>query len=399
MKNKRVLIAIIVAVLLIGIVGVTFAAYTYTRQGIYTSKQVVGDIYMHYTESNSLTLSNAMPSSTFDSTKYFEFTVDGKNTNTKYDIWYDINLLRGDVPDGKIEANRIQDKFIKFRLTEFINNVETEIFTNKSYSDLSSAKRIHVATIPKNTMSEVTHRYRLYMWISNDVVIGNAENPNKDYDITTWNNLFASIKVSSTGDFEEKTIPIEIPTIESCPDCKFMYYADPEDITTVKWTTWNMGLWDDANGEYVHQTPTQITSGLYDNYEELIATTGKNYFLGVKLNNNNEVTNAYACGVKDNEPFCIEGTSDGSKYTANQTLLQGANLYNNSCTVESNYTDCGPWDSSGSLSARADSDGVVFAGVGYVDHCYVYPDGGFGCLESGPDEPDPSEPGGGDVGR
>ena len=31
MKNKKVLIAIIVAILLIGIVGVTFAAYTYSR--------------------------------------------------------------------------------------------------------------------------------------------------------------------------------------------------------------------------------------------------------------------------------------------------------------------------------------------------------------------------------
>ena len=115
---------------------------------------------------------------------------------------------------------------------------------------------------------------------------------------------------------------------------------------------------------------------------ELIATTGKNYFLGVKLNNNNEVTNAYACGVKDNEPFCIEGTSDGSKYTANQTLLQGANLYNNSCTVESNYTECGPWDNSGSVSAYAYTDGYVLAGVGFNDYCDVYPSGYFECIES-----------------
>ena len=161
--------------------------------------------------------------------------------------------------------------------------------------------------------------------------------------------------------------------IESCPDCKFMYYVvDPNDIAAVKWTTWNNQ----------NQTPTQITSGLYDNYEELIATTGKNYFLGVKLNNNNEVTNAYACGVKDNEPFCLEGTSDGSKYTANQTLLQGANLYNNSCTVESNYTECGPWDNSGSVSASAHSDGDVDAGVGDDYRCTVGPPGYFGCLGS-----------------
>jgi len=218
MKNKRVLIAVLISILLISIVGVTFAAYTYSRQGTSNSKQIVGDIYMHYKETNSLTLENAMPSTTYDPTKYFEFTIDGKNTNSKYDIWYDINILRGDVPTGKTEENRILDKFLKFRLTEFVENetthelVETEIFTNKSYFDLSSGKRVHVDTISKNTMSEVTHRYRLYMWISNDVVIGNTENPDKDYDQSVWNNLFASIKVRATGDFEEK----EVTTDASC---------------------------------------------------------------------------------------------------------------------------------------------------------------------------------------
>jgi len=217
-NKKRITIALLVAVLLISIVGVTFATYTYTRNGTVNSKQLVGDIYMHYNETNSLTLENAMPSTTYDPTKYFEFTIDGKNTTTNKDIYYDIILTHGDVPDGKTESNRILDKFIKFRLTEFVENetthelVETEIFTNKSYSDLSSGKRVHVDTIPKNTMSEVTHTYRLYMWISNDVIIGNSENPDKDYDQSVWNNLFASIKVRATGDFEEK----EVATDASC---------------------------------------------------------------------------------------------------------------------------------------------------------------------------------------
>ena len=155
-------------------------------------------------------------------------------------------------------------------------------------------------------------------------------------------------------------------TIESCPDCKFIYTTD------TMYTTWNNKS----------ETPTEITSGYSENYNDIVTSSGKNYFLGVKLNNNNEVTNAYACGVKDGTPFCIEGTSDGSKYTANQTLLQGANLYNNSCTVESDLTECGPWDNSGSLSARAISYGHVGAGIGYDDDCFVAPFGRFACIES-----------------
>ena len=203
---------------------------------------------------------------------------------------------------------------------------------------------------------------------------------------TEWNGLQTNgvsfqVKVEAN---EGIWITEPAPTIDSCPDCKFMYYvADPDDNTTFKWTTWNQGILNDTNSEYVRQTPTQITSGLYDNYEELIAATGKNYFLGVKLNNNNEVTNAYACGVKAGVPFCIEGTGDGSKDTSNQTLLNGASLWNGTCTLgKIGDTNCGPWDNSGSLSAYTNSYGFVNAGVGDDDYCGVSMFGYFACYES-----------------
>ena len=98
------------------------------------------------------------------------------------------------------------------------------------------------------------------------------------------------------------------------------------------------------------------------------------------------MTNAYACGVKDDVLFCIEGTSDGLKYSANQTLLQGADLWNNTCTVfndeEYGYTECGPWDDSGSLCADAYFRGNVFDGVAYDARCEVDSIGSFGCIES-----------------
>ena len=210
MSNKKKLILGVLVGVLIGVfVGTTYAIFSYLRVGE-NQQLITGDIYMHYKESNTLTLENMLPSSTYDPTKYFEFTIDGKNTNTMYDIYYDIILNRGDVPAGKTEQNRIFDKFIKFRLVEVIEGQDDNvIFTNKTYLDISSGKRIYIATIPKNTTSEITHKYRLYMWISNDVVIGNEGNTNIDYDMTTWNNLFASIKVGSTGDFTEKELPNE----------------------------------------------------------------------------------------------------------------------------------------------------------------------------------------------
>jgi len=205
MKNKKLLLLIILFLVCIGLFGISYSMYTYARFGTTNSKQLVGDIYMHYTESNALTLENALPSDNYQEGKFFQFTIDGKNTNTKYDIWYDISLDHGDVPNGKTESNRILDKFLKFRLVEIIDNNEEEIFTNKSYSDLTN-KRIYVNTILKNTTTEIIHTYRLYMWIGNNVVIGNID---EDYTDEEWVNLFASIKVNVTGDFTEKELEID----------------------------------------------------------------------------------------------------------------------------------------------------------------------------------------------
>ena len=88
-KKKKILIITLVLVLLIGIVGITYAAFSYTQTGL-NQELVTGDIYMHYKESNTLTLENALPSNTYDPNNYFEFQIVGKNTNTKYDIYYDI---------------------------------------------------------------------------------------------------------------------------------------------------------------------------------------------------------------------------------------------------------------------------------------------------------------------
>jgi len=131
---------------------------------------------------------------------YFEFTIDGKNTYDKKDIWYEIVLNHGD--EHATRTTRIRDDLLKFRLVEVNNNVETELLTNKSYASLEN-KRIYVDTIPANTNEEINRTYRLYMWISEDTVIGNVE---EDYTIEEWNDVYASIKVNVTGDFNEKDL-------------------------------------------------------------------------------------------------------------------------------------------------------------------------------------------------
>ena len=290
MKRKKVLIiGVVITVILLFTVGVTYAFFNYSQTGTSNSQLIVGDIYMHFKETNQLTIENAMPYSvsysykhnsnmteeevnacvtyfetsdefgpgfieyliangesietfcdgtgtvdgltfqqlldedvfleehltyfeenniiklSFSGLPYFEFTIDGKNTYTEEDIWYEIVLSHGDSHATRTE--RIRDDLLKFRLVEVVDGEEQELFTNRSYNDLTS-KRVWVDTIPRNTTSEVVHTYRLYMWISDDTIIGNTSDA--DYDIDTWNNeVYASIKVNVTGDFNEKEVAYE----------------------------------------------------------------------------------------------------------------------------------------------------------------------------------------------
>jgi len=134
---------------------------------------------------------------------YFEFTIDGKNTYAKKDIWYEIVLNHGD--NHTTRTTRIRDDLLKFTLVEVIDENEIVLRNNIKFNDLRN-KRIWVDTIPANLDEEINITYRLYMWISNNTVIGNN---NQDYTFDEWNDVFASIKVSVTGDFNEKEVELE----------------------------------------------------------------------------------------------------------------------------------------------------------------------------------------------
>ena len=134
---------------------------------------------------------------------YFEFTIDGKNTNTKNGINYNIQLVHGDVATGKAENNRIQDKFLMFKLVEVVDGNETILQNNISIENINNTT-IQSEWVPENTTNEITKTYRLYMWISEDVNICSGDiTENCDYNLTDWANLFASIKVNVNGKYKE----------------------------------------------------------------------------------------------------------------------------------------------------------------------------------------------------
>ena len=129
---------------------------------------------------------------------YFEFTIDGKNTNNK-DIIYNVKLVHGEVVGSKTESNRIGDKFLIFKLVEVVDGNEVELINNKKFDTINNTI-LYSDKVLKNTNTEIKHTYRLYMIVNPNLVVGNTDR--SDYSFNDYANLFASIKINVDGDYE-----------------------------------------------------------------------------------------------------------------------------------------------------------------------------------------------------
>ena len=83
MKKKKLIPVVIITFILIITMGITFAFYEYMQNGTSNNLAITGDIYMHYTDTNGFTFSNAMPMSKEEALKeednIFNFSITGKN--------------------------------------------------------------------------------------------------------------------------------------------------------------------------------------------------------------------------------------------------------------------------------------------------------------------------------
>ena len=103
-----------------------------------------------------------------------------------------------------------------------------------------------------------------------------------------------------------------------------------------------------------------------------VPPTGKNYYLGYDVTNG-VVSAAYACFTRNGTEYCLKGTTDGSAYDANKTILEEA-FGASACTFDADVSNC----SVDGLSASADVGGVGVGGVS--SGCIIRASsGGFAC--------------------
>ena len=208
MKNKKkdLVLILIVFILLIAIVGISYAAFNYVGTGQKLNTITTGAISMNYIESsNVISINNALP--TTDATgkkrlntgEYFDFTVKSSikgNTDINYEI------------AAKEESgNTFSGKNIKFYLTKANSDgTEEEAMPPKTYSeDITSniytgrpadMMSLFVGNLANQGDTEI--KYRLRLWVDENY------NPQNDNGGLTY-----KVKVNVYGQTSDTVAKVE----------------------------------------------------------------------------------------------------------------------------------------------------------------------------------------------
>ena len=344
MDEKHVKLSVIgFAILLISLVGVTYAFFNYTRTGAANNLRT-GRIYFNTTHGEELTITNVFPmtateasnatldtvtvgiagDTTYADGEEFEITlvdvtntVNGKHVPMNYIATYtaatggsigeasETYFTARDAKAANIYKLNTTGKVVEGKqvLTGYIKSGATGISGTLSIKAYIDADRIAITDTYDPINPETDEMGTPYEWVGRREV----------FTTTEWNSLNTNgISFKIKAESNEGIWVKKEGSIDTCPGCVFTHtFSD-------LWTTWNTN----------NQTPSVLSSDdYYENYQDLIDAKDVYYFLGLKLNASNQIERAYACGLYNNiTPFCIEGDTDGAKYESNKNLLKRGNV-------------------------------------------------------------------------
>ena len=307
LKKKNIIIAVILVVMLIAIVGVSYAAFSFGQLGNTPNTITTGDISMTYTESdNTMSISNALP--TTDKTgmvrlkegEYFDFTVSSEITGN-VNINYEISAK--EVGDGTIDGSNI-----KLYLTEIVDGEEQELMSPEVYNEESTentytgrpANEMSLYTSSMNSSEE--HHYRLRMYVTEEY------NPQGDGGGLTF-----TVQVNVYGKAGEKYVPLTTEEILEDNELQeektnmFNYASNGNYISS----------FDFENGPQYGNEPSQVTNGLYSMEDE----DGTSYYYRGAVDNNNvqfgEYTSDYYVYNYNNIGYYFQSLESCQEYYSN----------------------------------------------------------------------------------
>ena len=200
-SSKQVLLSVLgIAVLVVAVVGVSFAFFTYSKTGEKNNTLTTGNIFFNFTEGNAITLTNEFPRTDTSGEALTEaqngaltFHVVGYDSSEK-GIEYTVYALEG---DAEADKTRFKDSEIKLNLKAPATVVKNNFATsNVVGTDGSLATGVVLAKgkiTAKSSATQQDDEYTLRMWISDAVTIGEAASDS--YTTEKYAKMYYSLKL------------------------------------------------------------------------------------------------------------------------------------------------------------------------------------------------------------
>ena len=175
--KKEIVIIGLILLMVIALIGVSYAAFSFMGEGTKVNSITTGSITMTYEETdNTISLNGALP--TTDATgktrlndgEYFDFTV---SSNISGDVNINYEISAKDVTSSS--ANKIDGNNIKLYLTRLTDDgKEEELMTPEVYNEETSSNNFtgrptgEMSLYTSSMNSSESNKYRLRMWVDED---------------------------------------------------------------------------------------------------------------------------------------------------------------------------------------------------------------------------------------
>ncbi len=271
-KKEKIVLVGLILLLVVTIVGVSYAAFSYSKRGEKVNTITTGQIVMTYTETdNIIQIDGALPTTDKTGTvqlkagEYFDFNISSTivgNVNINYEI-----------TAKEVGESTIAGSNIKLYLTKLNGSEEEPLMTPETYHEESeentyTGRPAGEMSLYKGSMnSSENNNYRLRMYVDENY------NPQGDGGGLTF-----SVRINVYGLAGEKYVPETTKTILA---------ANPvQEEKTNMFNYASNGTQYDPNDDVDYATdpdPEYVTNGLYSTEDE----DGTSYYFRGNVENNN----------------------------------------------------------------------------------------------------------------
>ena len=291
-KKEKIVLVGLILLLVITIVGVSYAAFSYSKRGEKVNTITTGQIVMTYTETdNIIQIDGALPTTDKTGTvqlkagEYFDFNISSTivgNVNINYEI-----------SAKEVGESTIAGSNIKLYLTKLNGSEEEPLMTPETYHEESeentyTGRPAGEMSLYKGSMnSSENNNYRLRMYVDE------AYNPQGDGGGLTF-----SVRINVYGLAGEKYVPETTKTLLAANPVQeektnmFNYASNGSFISSFT-----------SSGPTYGNEPSQVTNGLFEAEDE----DGTSYYFRGAITTNNvqfgEYTSDYYVYVDGNDAY------------------------------------------------------------------------------------------------